>query len=49
VPAGIDPTIMANHFKEAGTIVGYPTVNRSRPTCSSPCPVTSQYPPPSAA
>jgi len=24
VPAGIDPTIMANHFKEAGTIVGYP-------------------------
>ena len=24
VPGGIDPTIMANHFKEAGTIVGYP-------------------------
>jgi len=24
VPEGIDPTVMANHFKEAGTIVGYP-------------------------
>ncbi|HEV2427011.1 MAG TPA: Glu/Leu/Phe/Val dehydrogenase, partial [Acidimicrobiales bacterium] len=24
VPGGIDPTVMANHYKEAGTIVGYP-------------------------
>jgi len=49
VPAGIDPTIMANHFKEAGTIVGYPDSEPVAADLLFTCPVTSQYPPPSAA